>query len=395
MEIRKQTEQYGYVTGPRNDSYYLRYWSAPDAGGKRHRRAVEVGTKGQFANIDAAKYSVEAAELRRKINAGILSCTVGQVVATFERDALPARLNSRATALSCLEHIKAQWSEMPIAELASPTHAQQMVGWLNGLRSRRGNGAAPLSIEAKMRVKAQMSSIFTFAMTQGYISSAIPPMAFVHLGKGETPTRRQTLTIDQINAFLSDESLPECIRVMGRVAWLTGLRCSEIAGLRKEDFDLDKGILAVHRRIWHHSVDSPKSQKSGEPIPYPEELYEILSAWMRSPEFNDTDEGWMFAAPGGWPWSIQSAQQRYLRPWGDAHGIVKFGWHSFRHSYKQYLEDSGVSPEVVQRLMRHSSYRVTEGYGSGVKLDRLRAAQDVISDARPQLEVIKKQRQWA
>lgn len=173
METRRQTEQYGYVTGPRNGSYYLRYWSAPDAGGKRHRRAVEVGTKGQFANIDAAKFSVEAAELRRKINAGILSCTVGQVIATFERDALPARLNSRATALSCLEHIKAQWSEMPIAELASPTHAQQLVGWLNGLRSRRGNGAAPLSIEAKMRVKAQMSSIFTFAMTQGYIFSGI------------------------------------------------------------------------------------------------------------------------------------------------------------------------------------------------------------------------------
>ena len=86
---RKRVEQVGYVEGPKDGSYFLRYWSEPDAGGKRSRRAVEVGTKNQFGDRTQANLSVEAAVLRRQINAGVLEQDHGSNHSHFERDKMP------------------------------------------------------------------------------------------------------------------------------------------------------------------------------------------------------------------------------------------------------------------------------------------------------------------
>lgn len=395
---RKQVEQAGYVEGPKDGSYFLRYWTEPDVNGNRVRRAVEVGTKGQFRNKEEANLSVEAAVLRRRINAGVMGRTVGQVLALYERDALPRRVNTRATVQAALIHCREKWADEPISVLADPTQSKRIEGWLDSLQSRptKNCPSTPLASTTKMGVKIQMGKLFEFAMRLGYLPSTINPMTFVRLSKGLRKQRRQTLTVDQMWDFLDDRSIPEHVRVMAQVARLTGLRISEILGLQDEDFDLDGMQLQVSRRVCRHDIDSPKTQKSGEPIPFPEELFLVLSAWRRSSAFYATEQRWLFASPRtGMPWYASELRRSYLAPWGEAHGIEKFGWHTFRHTFKQWLEDNGTHPVVVQRLMRHSSYQTTAGYGSGVDFDRLRDAQRTVIEAksRPQLVVPKKR--WA
>lgn len=395
---RKRVEQLGYVEGPKDGSFFLRYWSEPDEGGKRIRRAIEVGTKGQFRNKEGANLSVEAAELRRRINAGVVGKTVGQVLALYERDALPKRLNTRATVQAALIHCREKWGEEPIALLADPTQSKRIEGWLDGLQSRptKNCAAKPLAVTTKHTVKIQMGKLFEYAMRLGYLPSTINPMKFTRLAKGEEPKRRQTLTVDQMWMFLDDPRIPEHVKVMVHVARLTGLRISEILGLRDEDFNLDKMLLQVHRRVFLRGVDAPKSKRSGDPIPFPEELYQILSVWLKSPGFVPTPAGWLFASPHtGFPWYASDLCARYLSPWGRAHGIEKFGWHTLRHTYKQFLEDSGVHPVVVQRLMRHSSYQVTDGYGSGVDLNRLRDGQKAVVEAKSRPVLVVARKRWA
>ncbi len=397
---RKRVEQSGYVEGPKDGSYFLRYWTEPDGDGKRHRKAVEIGIKGQFASKTEANLSVEAATLRRRLNAGIYGKTMGQVIDQFEQDNLPGRLNTRATALVLLQHCRDRWDTESVSEMADPRFSKRIEGWLDGLHflhpCKNETKPRPLAYLTKCNVHKQMSLLFNLAMRQGYIPSTMNPMDFVRVHKTGIPLRRQTLKSDILDHFFGDPDIPAHVKVIAHVARLTGLRISEILGLKKDDLNLDTGTLQVSRRIYRRNVDAPKSVKSGEPIPFPDELIDILNQWFKSSSYYPNFEGWIFASPRtGSPYSASSMQENYIRPFGRVNNIRKFGWHTFRHSYKQFLEDNGVSPEVVQRLMRHSDYRTTAGYGSGLVMDRLRSGQVVAVDAMHQPAVVSPRKRWA
>lgn len=398
---RQREEQVGYVEGPKDGSYFLRYWSnEPGPDGHRTRRAVEVGRKGQFRSKEQAHASMEAATLRRRINAGILGRTVGQVIAQYERDGLPRRDNTRLTAVTCLKYCREKWETEPIAELADPTRAKVLEGWINDLRTRVPKKQAQsrdASYYVKRNVRQQMAHVFNFAMRQGFIPSQINPMKFVKVEVIEAPERKQTLTPAQIEAFFRDPEIPEHVRTIAQVAKFTGLRISEILGLRTSDFDLDKMTITVRRRMFHQKTAGPKTKKSGEAIPFPEELFELLNRWRKSKYFLETEEQWIFASlRTNGPYDANGMQQDYLHPWGKKHDIKRFGWHTFRHSYKQFLEDSGTRAEVIQRLMRHSSYQVTAGYGSGIEMETLQAGQMAAAAAmKRKLTLVKQQRRWA
>jgi integrase len=174
------------------------------------------------------------------------------------------------------------------------------------------------------------------------------------------------------------------------------LRISEILGLKWDDFNLDNETLQVYRRYKGRFQAKPKSPKSGEEIPFPPELYEILTAWRTHAQNFPNEEGWIFAsAATGRPYWATNMQEDYLRPFGEAHGIVKFGWHTFRHTYKQYLEDCDVLPHVVQRLMRHASYRTTERYGGGLRIEKLRQAQQTMVVEMQSVKEARPKRRWA
>ena len=395
---RKRVEQLGYVEGPKDGSYFLRYWSEPDAEGNRQRKAVEVGSKGQFRNREEANLSVEAAVLRRRLNAGVMGKTMGQVIALFEKEAMPKRNNTCQSVRARLRHCFLQWENEPIAELADPSQAKRIEGWLTNLKSlpRTGSPSKEMSYLSKVGVLSQMHILFNFAMMRGFIPSTINPMTFVKLKRSAITPRRQTLQEAQIWEFFDDPEIPKRVKVMAHIARLTGLRISEIRGLTDQDFDLDKMLITVSRGVCENKVDRPKSLKSSEPVPLPQELYKIISEWLKSEEFVSTPEGWFFASPyTNFPWDASGIQRYYMTPWGKAHGIKKFGWHTFRHTFKQCLQDAGVPDSVTMRLMRHARLQTTNGYGSGVNFDLLREAQKKAVEVldRPQLVVPKKR--WA
>lgn len=393
---RKRVEQVGYVEGPKDGSYFLRYWSEPGGDGKRHRHAIEIGRKGQFGSREHAAASVEAAQIRRRINTGAMGQTVGQVADEYLRDRLPARANTRATAQVCIKHIVARWDRELLSILAEATESKRIEGWLDSLKPLDGQRERPMSFSAKKNVRQQLAALFDFAMQQGYIPSNVNPMERVKLVQREAANKRQTLTPKEMKCFFDDPTIPEYVKVIAQVARFTGLRISEIVGLRKDDFDLDAATVTVRRRVYRKDVAGPKSLKSGEPVPFPEELYKILSGWMKSKEFYPNFEGWLFQSPvTGRPYSADGMQLRYLVPFGCRWGIRRFGWHTFRHSYKQFMRNKGVSLDVVKRLMRHSKIETTDQYGSGVNIENLREAQAEVVRAMNEVPVAVKKRKWA
>jgi integrase len=76
----------------------------------------------------------------------------------------------------------------------------------------------------------------------------------------------------------------------------------------------------------------------------------------------------------GRPYHADSLRQDHLAPAGRKAGIPNLGWHNFRHTYRSRLGDSGVAPEVQQKLMRHSSIDMTMKYGQNAMLNSTRPA---------------------
>ena len=51
------------------------------------------------------------------------------------------------------------------------------------------------------------------------------------------------------------------------------------------------------------------------------------------------------------------------------------GWHTFRHTYRSWLDETGAPMKVQQELMRHASIQTTMNY-LGIKQNLAEAVND-------------------
>ena len=70
---------------------------------------------------------------------------------------------------------------------------------------------------------------------------------------------------------------------------------------------------------------------------------------------------WFFPSPiTGEPFHQESIQKKHIRPAGIAAGLgLGIGWHTFRHTYRTLLDETGAPMKVQQELMRHASIQTT------------------------------------
>jgi integrase len=201
--------------------------------------------------------------------------------------------------------------------------------------------------------------------------------------------RPMILTNDTFHAILA--SLPEPYRTNGRGGAMP--RTS-----REQDHSIAVGrprygppSTPAQRSIVNGRVDDVKTEYSHDHVPIRDSLLEVLLAW--SEKCPETEEGWMFPNPlSNKPYYSTEIQKRYLRTSGccvvpcptcgvatgewcvqsqpiangkrvvihelretAAGNFADIGWHTFRHTYRSWLDETGAPMKVQQELMRHAS----------------------------------------
>ena len=94
-----------------------------------------------------------------------------------------------------------------------------------------------------------------------------------------------------------------------------------------------------------------------------------------------TPEGWLFANPvTGRPYHQEEIQKKHIRKAGVATGIGgDIGWHTFRHSYRSWLDETGAPLTVQKELMRHASIQTTMNiYGKAMTDSKRQAHSKVV-----------------
>jgi integrase/recombinase XerC len=172
----------------------------------------------------------------------------------------------------------------------------------------------------------------------------------------EAPDTRQPLG-------LRDSALLETL-------YSSGIRASELAGLRLPDLNLAEGLMRV--------LGKRKKERLahlGMPAQAALERYLLVRSGLGHPAHDR-----VFVNARGGPLTTRSVQrivERYVRQTLPGRGEVSP--HTLRHTFATHMLDAGADLRVVQELLGHASLSSTQIY-THVSIDRLK---QVYRDAHP------------
>ena len=94
----------------------------------------------------------------------------------------------------------------------------------------------------------------------------------------------------------------------------------------------------------------------------------------------ETEGRWLFPSPvTGRPYHADSIRADYLVPTGLQLGLGRIGFHTLRHTYRAWLDETGAPVGVQQKLMRHAHVSTTmDHYGNASALAKRKANRPIV-----------------
>jgi integrase len=291
--------------------------------------------------------------------------TFGAICDRYMQEEMPERYSTAKSYRSnIVNHLKPRWGDY-LLEKIRPMAVED---WLKNL---------PMASKSKAHLRSVMHLMYQCAARWELFNEQRNPIALVRVKGGSKRRQRPAiLTAEQFQTIVSQ--IKEPIRTMVLVAQCLGLRVSEIAALQWEDFDFDRSLLLVQRSFVNGRIDDVKTEYSQDYVPVHDSLLKVLLDWSK--DCPATEEGWVFANPvTSKPLYPSEIQKRYIKPLGIKLGLGPIGWHTFRHTYRSWLDETGAPMKVQQELMRHASIQTTMNvYGQAMSSSKREANGKVV-----------------
>jgi integrase len=180
---------------------------------------------------------------------------------------------------------------------------------------------------------------------------------------------RDIPTPDEVKRVIAAAADKPRLCALLKVAALTGLRASELCGLRWSDVDLkDNGLHVRQRADRWKKIGPPKSKKGRRSIPFGSDLALALKQWKLACPKGDL--GLVFPTRDGAILGYKTLAHQLESAFRaahvvDKHGKPKYSAHAFRHFFASWCINprSGGGRElpakVVQEWLGHSSIKIT------------------------------------
>ena len=370
-------EQKGYVFH-RYKSWFVRYCDdvlQPDGTIKRKLvcKKLDVEYGGEYRTKKSVQPFV--ADVLAPLNSGLLNPQSTMPIADFVRD-----------------HYLPEYIDK---ELRPASRKQFRDTWTNHLQPRMGQhtlrsfrtvdaqrildaiaGQGTLGRSSMRHCKSGLSGIFKEAKRLGVLDG-LNPVADTRIGRTrEAEDDTYAYSLAEIKTMLA--RLVEPSRTVVMTAAFSGLRRSEILGLRWGDYD--GATITVRRSRWHGFETDPKTKKSKAPIPVVKLLADALDAHKKRQGILAQNDLPIFQAENGKPLNLPNLARRVIRPAierclrcgkpaadhkPEGHmfeldtSIAWHGWHSFRRGLATNLHQLGVADKDIQAILRHSNVNLT------------------------------------
>jgi integrase len=342
-------------------------------------RSLVIGTVKQYPTETAAWKAVEM--LRLDINYHTsrpegLPDTFGQLVKHYQMIELDLEKTSERKGYQTKQtyevylrtRILPRWGEYRLRDI----QAVAVERWLGSIDD--------LSNSSKAKLKGIMSDVYQHAIRYGWLAHGENPILAVRQSqKRERVT--EPLEAEEFRALMLQ--LSNKVRLIGMVAATTGLRISEVLGLKWMDIDWKTLQMDVTRSVVDGRVGKCKTEASRRPVPIDQFTGDELSAWRKESCYS-RPEDWVFASEktaGKMPPWADTLLDRFLQPAAKRAGIAKWvGFHTFRHTYSTLLKANGEDVKVVQELMRHANIATTMNVYTKALTPAKREAQSRVVD---------------
>lgn len=242
----------------------------------------------------------------------------------------------------------------------------------------RDKGRSPAMVK---RVTVSLGSILADAQLRGQsIRNAVHEMARAKSSRVKTDKRQQKRIEVGVDIPTNDEIRAIIAAAAGRwrplliTAIFTGLRASELRGLRWSDVDLTKAVLHVRQRAdRYHDIGMPKTDAGQRKVPLTPMVVNTLREWKLTCPNGELDL--VFPTGAGKVEGHSNIVNRGFLPTQVAAGVTvgagedakaKYtGLHALRHWFASWCinrkVDGGLelTPKAVQERMGHSNIAVT------------------------------------
>jgi len=161
----------------------------------------------------------------------------------------------------------------------------------------------------------------------------------------------------------SPDVLGPVLRVLILTAALTGLRQSELLGLRWRDIDWMTQRIRVRNTFvrGEHSTDGKSELSTRRSVPMASRLAKELELWSRRAAYAGDDE-LVFAHPQkGTPLDRSKVTKRFKAACKDA-GVRPVRFHDLRHTFATQLAASSVPVRTIQEFLGHADSKTTQIY---------------------------------
>jgi site-specific recombinase XerD len=239
------------------------------------------------------------------------------------------------------EHQKLQAFFIPIFELFGSRDRHQPSDC---------NDYRRLPVDAQKKKKYKAGTLRVEAMTLKFYFEKIAekPVGWLNIDIKQTQALPKIYSKEVVNKILEAHTYPKHKAIVS-IAYLAGLRLSEIAQLKVWDINSDN--MTIH-------IQAAKGDKH-RIVNLDQKLLETLRCHAQTTKLKE----WLFTGdPNTEPISTRSIQLIFADALKKS-GIKKnLGIHALRHSYAIHLLQAGVDVRTVQKLLGHRSLETTMVY---------------------------------
>jgi integrase/recombinase XerD len=178
----------------------------------------------------------------------------------------------------------------------------------------------------------------------------------------------RVLSLEEVERLLGapDTRIPRglCHAAMFQLMYASGLRVSELVGLRVADLDRQRGLVAPLGKGGKRRL-----------VPVGEVALDMVDRYLREVrgQVASAEETALFVSPRGGPYTREHFW-RMVRDYAVKVGIVPLpSPHKLRHSFATHLLRGGADLRAVQAMLGHADLGTTEIY-THVARDHVRAA---------------------
>jgi len=249
----------------------------------------------------------------------------------------------------------AEWLERQGRESIVAVTDADLSDYLAARYARRTSAGRLGRASTQARLHSSLKRFFQFAMRSGRVSA--DPTA--RLDAPKKPQRfPNTLSEADVEALLAQPDVGSVLglrdRAMIEVLYASGLRVSELVGLKLSQVSLDMGVVRVMGKGSKERL-----------VPLGEEALHWLPRYLKEarPELlNKGSSEYVFVTARGGPMTRQAFWHLIKRHAAAAIPGIALSPHTLRHAFATHLLNHGADLRAVQMLLGHADIATTQIY---------------------------------